>query len=60
MIKDIFMKKRVLHFVVVFVIVAGVYFAAEKGAALVSNLTAASGKTTVVIDPGHGGGQLRK
>jgi len=56
MIKDIFMKKRVLHFVVVFVIVAGVYFAAEKGAALVSNLTATSGKTTVVIDPGHGGG----
>lgn len=49
------MKKRVLHFVIVFVIAASIYFAAGKGAELVSALSAGSGKVTVVIDPGHGG-----
>jgi len=60
MIKDIFMKKRILHVIIVLVIVAGIYFAVQKGTTMVSNLTAGSDKTTVVIDPGHGGGQLRK
>jgi len=49
------MKKRVLHFIVVFVIVAGVYIAAKKGSAFVSNLMSDLDKTTVIIDPGHGG-----
>ena len=54
------MKKRILHVIIVLVIVAGIYFAVQKGTTMVSNLTAGSDKTTVVIDPGHGGGQLRK
>lgn len=49
------MKKRILHVIIVLVIVAGIYFVVQKGTTMVSNLTAGSDKTTVVIDPGHGG-----
>lgn len=53
------MKKR-LELIMAVIVLVGAYFFAREGAHMVGSKNADEGKICIVVDAGHGSGNLRK
>ncbi len=53
------MKKRI-EVIMALALLIGAYFFAREGAHMVESMKARTGELCIVIDAGHGGGNLRK